>query len=153
MVFNKPWVPHAQITLSIQSALAFPFANDGYMAPLTAAEKVELEELKAWQADVPDHLKYTPSPNMVAILKGFRDNEGRTSPAHPQCFEEPAERRQRLPAERQPVVEVKGAALLGDPDVVEAQQDEADEGFEMNTINPVTSDGGTPADSTYKRAK
>jgi hypothetical protein len=97
--------------------------------PLTAAEKVELEELKAWQADVPDHLKYTPSPNMVAILKGFRDNEGRASPAHPQRFEEPAERRQRLLRERRTPTERRGSPLLGDPEVVKAQQDEADEGI------------------------
>jgi hypothetical protein len=90
-------------------------ANDGYMPPLTAAEKVELEELKAWYADVPDHLKYAPSPNMVAILKGFRDNEGRASPAHPQRFEEPAERRRRLLAEREATIEVKSSAPVAKP--------------------------------------
>jgi hypothetical protein len=66
---------------------------------------------------------------MVAILKSFRDNEGRAPPAHPQRYEDPRERRQRLLTQRQTPIERKGAPLLGDPEVVEAPQDAADEGI------------------------
>jgi hypothetical protein len=80
--------------------------------PLTAAEKVELEELKAWYEAAPAYLKVPEPGSAAAFLAKFPDFGALTASPTPQRFEEPVER--RLLPERQPVVEVKESALLPD---------------------------------------
>jgi hypothetical protein len=92
-------------------------ANDGYMPPLTPAERGELQQLQAEYAAAPAYLK-VPEPGSAAAFLAQSPNFGALTapPAHSERFEEPADRRQRLLAERQPVVEAKGAVLQDEPE-------------------------------------
>jgi hypothetical protein len=91
---------------------------------LTEAEKLELAELEAWREAQPDYLK-APRGWYPDFCVGGQHRE----PA----YDDPAERRQRLLAERKPVVEVKGSALLQDepetaPEAVDDDFDADDAG-------------------------